>query len=299
MGVEMSYAEKSFALDTGSFPFESHFADIGKARLHYIDEGEGPLLFFLHGNPSWSYVYRNIIAALKHDHRCIAVDLAGFGLSTPPPDFDYTPAEQSTLIAGFLADLNIQDATLIAHDWGGPIGLSAMMQTDGCITRLCLGNTWAWQVNGDFHFEWFSKLMGGAIGRFGTNRFAMFINAVMPAAMKRRKLTDDEMRAYRAPFKNGRPRTPMHILPKHITASGAWLSALEQQLQAFDGPVKLIWPDSDIAFRMKELERWGNVLPQADITVLENCGHYIWEDAPDESIDLIRQSVAVQARGAV
>lgn len=285
-------AEKTFGLETGSYPFESRYIETDGAKLHYIDEGHGPILFMVHGNPTWSFMYRHLILGLRDDFRCIAVDLAGFGLSKAPEGFDFTPASQAKLLSACLNGLDIQDATLIAHDWGGPIGLSAMLQTERRITRICLGNTWAWPVNGDFHFEWFSRLMGGPIGRFGTKQFAMFVNAVMPAAMKRRKLTTQEMTAYRAPFIDKAHRAPMHILPKHIISSGPWLAEIETGLQNFDGPVTFIWPDSDIAFRDKEFRRWQEIFPNAKTHILENCGHYLWEDAPEDCLNLLANDLA-------
>jgi haloalkane dehalogenase len=261
---------------------------VGGARLHYVDEGSGPVLFMLHGNPTWSFLYRHLISALKDEFRCIAVDLAGFGLSQAPSGFDYRPGEHAILVARFLDVLDVRDATLIAHDWGGPIGLSAMLQTHERITRLCLGNTWAWPVNGDFHFEWFSKLLGGPIGRFGTNHFAMFVNVVMPAAMKRRKLSKEEMNAYRAPFSSGRSRRGMYVFPRQITAAREWLAELETGVSRFAGPVQFIWPDADIAFREKELRRWVEIFPEATVIRLARCGHFLWEDASDECVDAVR-----------
>ena len=166
--------------------------------------------------------------------------------------------------------------------------LWAMGATEGRITSLCLGNTWAWAVNGDLHFEWFSRLMGGAIGRLLTNRYTAFVNFVMPASMKRRKLSEIEMAAYRGPFAALGSRTPLYVFPRQITGSKVWLSALEQDVKRFEGPVGLIWPDRDIAFRGKELERWRRTLPQAEVVRLKRCGHYLWEDAPDECVAHLR-----------
>ena len=285
-----SEAERRFDLPAGTFPFESRFCHIGDAKLHYVDEGSGPLLFMLHGNPTWSFVYRHIISALREDYRCVALDLAGFGLSQAPLHFTFYPEDHAKLVAAFLNALDLEDATLVAHDWGAPIGLWAMNATEGRITRLCLGNTWAWPVNGDNHFEWFSRLMGGAIGRFLNNRYLTFVNFVMPASMKRRKLSEIEMAAYRGPFAERSSRKPLHVFPQQITAAHAWLSKLEMNVKQFKGPAYLIWPDGDIAFREKELDRWRRTLPQTEVGTINRCGHYLWEDAPDECIDHLRAS---------
>ena len=271
-------------LAPGEFPFQSRFVEIGGARLHYVAEGSGPTPLFVHGNPTWSFLYRRLIGGLSDAFRCVAVDLAGFGLSDPPAGFGFRPDEHADLIARFVELLDLRGATLVAHDWGGPIGLSAVARSPDRFARLFLGNTLAWPVNGDFHFEWFSKLMGGPIGRFAAERFAIFVNGVMPTSMRRRKLTSEEMKAYRAPFAGGRSRRPMHVFPWQITASGEWLGKLEKSIGAFPGPVHFLWPANDIAFREKELAHWLTIFPNAKVTRLPRCGHFLWEDAPEDCL---------------
>ena len=279
-----SFAEEQFDLPEGAFPFASHFMTIGQAHLHYIREGKGPTLLFLHGNPTWSFLYRNIIGALRESYDCIALDFPGFGLSKPPVHYGFTPEEHAALVAAFLNQANIQDACLIAHDWGGPIGLWAMLNTEDRLTAFCLGNTWAWPVNGILHFEWFARLMGGPIGRWANERHAVFVNRVIPASMQRGAPDAVTMRAYRAPFDPPAPRRPLHIFPRHILQSKHWLAGIERGLECFSGRTAFIWPENDIAFRRQELERWQKLLPQAQVTKIENCGHYLWEDAFAETL---------------
>jgi len=252
----LTEAERRLALPRGAYPFASHYVAVDGARLHYADEGEGPPVLMLHGNPTWSVLYRGLIEGLRPQYRCIAPDLAGFGLSVPPPGFSFRPEDHAKLVASLLDHLNLSGATLVAHDWGGPVGLGAAMMTEGRIARLCLGNTWAWPVNGDFHFEWFSKLMGGPIGRFGSERYASFVNLMMPSAMRRRKLSTQELDLYRAPFRELQPRRGMHVFPWEITASRDYLGRLKDFVAVFRGPAVFVWPENDIAFRDKELARW-------------------------------------------
>jgi len=286
----LTTAETRLGLKPGQFPFESRFVSVLGAKLHYVDEGRGPVVLMLHGNPAWSFLYRRKIEALRTRHRCVAFDLAGFGLSEAPDGFSFLPEDQSKLIAAALDALDIRDATLVAHDWGGPIGLGAMLATNQCITRLVLGNTWAWLVNGDLHFEWFSKMMGGPIGRWGSERFALFVRFVMPSSMKRRKLTTDEINAYLAPFA-GRSRKPMHVFPREITGSSRWLAEIESKLRTFGGRVHFIWPENDIAFREKELQHWLQLFPSASVTRIPRCGHFLWEDAPDETLAALQRAL--------
>ena len=287
------YAEQRFGLKTGQYPFESRFVHVGGTVLHYVDEGRGPILLMLHGNPAWSFIYRHAILALKDRYRCVAIDLPGFGLSEAGGVYGYRPEDHSAAVGEALAILGIREATLIANDWGGPIGLGAMLRSSGRITRLILGNTWAWPVNGDLHYEAFSRIMGGPLGRWGGKHFAVFVNGFMPMAMKRRTLSEDEMRAYRAPF-GGKSRLPMHVLAASILGSRPWLKEIEAGMRGFRGPVHFVWPEKDIAFREKELRRWLALLPQATLTRLPNCGHFPWEDAPEEAIAAIEAALAGQ-----
>lgn len=120
----MTVAERPAWVDDELFPFESRFVDIDGHSVHYVDEGSGPTLLFLHGNPTWSFDYREVIESLRSEFRCVAVDYPGFGLSVAAPRYRYLPAEHAEVIGGFVDALALSGATLVAHDWGGPIGLA-------------------------------------------------------------------------------------------------------------------------------------------------------------------------------
>src|SRR2546429_191865 len=167
-------------VDEALFPFESRFLELGDNVVHYVDEGRGPALLMLHGNPTWSFVYRQVISALSESFRCIALDYPGFGLSTAAPGYGFDPADHAQVVAEFVDHLDLNDITLVAQDWGGPIGLTAVLHRRNRFSRLVLGNTWAWPVNGDLHFEVASRLMGGPIGRLLIERFNFFVNVIIP-----------------------------------------------------------------------------------------------------------------------
>jgi haloalkane dehalogenase len=104
------------------FPFESRFLDVRGANVHYIDEGDGPVFLALHGNPTWSFLYRHIVRGLADRFRCVALDYPGFGLSTAPAGYRYTIAEHARVVDGFVEQLALREVTLMVQDWGGPIG---------------------------------------------------------------------------------------------------------------------------------------------------------------------------------
>ena len=109
-------------LDPVLFPFESRFLDVDGATVHHVDEGTGPPLLLLHGNPTWSFLYREVIAGLRDRFRCVAPDYPGFGLSRPAPGYGFTPAEHAEVVRRLVLELDLRDVTLMVQDWGGPIG---------------------------------------------------------------------------------------------------------------------------------------------------------------------------------
>jgi len=144
-------------VDDELFPFKSRFLELDGNVVHYVDEGSGPILLMLHGNPVWSFVYREVIITLRDRFRCIALDFPGFGLSTGAPGYRYLAQDHATLLVSFLDRLDLAEVTLVGHNWGGPLGLHAAQQRPDAFERLILTNTWAWPLNGDLTSEVFSR----------------------------------------------------------------------------------------------------------------------------------------------
>ncbi len=276
------------------FPYESHFLDVEAARVHYIDEGKGPVLLMLHGNPTWSFLYRKIIAELRDEFRCIALDYPGFGLSKAHKSgYDYRPASHAEVVHQFVERLDLRDITFVLQDWGGPIGLWVAARNKDRIRAFVLGNTWAWPLNGDSHFEKFSKRTSGLFGRFAIRNANAFVNVAMPAGTVR-KLSRAEMKAYRGPFPSRESRKPTEVLPRELLESRDLLYDLERELPKMSKtPTLFVWGEQDLAFRPKELRRFTLAFPNYRKVMLPNAGHYIQEDAPVEIADEIRGFLGV------
>lgn len=275
-------------VDDKLFPFESRFMELGGHVVHYVDEGRGPVLLLLHGNPTWSFVYRDVITALSGSFRCIAPDYPGFGLSTPAPGYQFHPGDHAQVVTEFVDRLDLHDITLVAQDWGGPIGLSAALRQRDRFSGLVLGNTWGWPVNGDLHFEVFSHLMGGLVGRQLIEHFNLFVNVMIPAGHRRRRVTAAEMTHYRQALPTARRRRPSAVFPKDITAARPFLTDLERGLPSLGNlPALIIWGDADVAFREKERQRWESLLTRHHTVVLAGAGHYLQSDAPTDFADAI------------
>ncbi len=264
------------------FPYESRFLDLDGCRLHYIDEGRGPVLLLLHGNPTWSFLYRHLVARLRHRFRCVALDYPGFGLSSTPPDYGFTPAEHATVVERFVAELGLDSFTPVVHDWGGPIGLAVASRHPERVRALVIANTFAWPVDGDRHLQWFSRLMGGAVGRLAIRRVNAFVNVALPAGTRRR-LSRPEMAHYRGPFPTPDARMPMHVFPREIVASREFLAEVEAGLARLAHlPALIAWGGRDFAFRDTERGRLEAAFPRHHSVVFEGAGHYLQEDVPEE-----------------
>jgi haloalkane dehalogenase len=273
------------------FPFESHFADVGGAQVHYIDEGDGPVFLGLHGNPTWSFLYRHIVHGLKDRFRCIALDYPGFGLSTAPAGYRYTIAEHARVVEGFVEQLDLRDITLMVQDWGGPIGFWVATRHPERFRAFVVGNTWAWPITGDRPAEWFSKTLGGeALGGLLVKRADIFTNVFMRGGIRRRKLTIDERFMYKRPHPTPESRIPVHVMPREILAARDLLAEVEQGLGRVAGkPALIVWGDKDQGFKTPQRLRWEQTFPNHETEILRGAAHYIQEDAPEEIVAAIKK----------
>lgn len=290
-GITMVYFavpnEQSFEADRELFPYESYYLTLDNgSKIHYIDEGKGPTLLLLHGNPTWSFLYRDIIAALKSDFRLIAPDYPGFGLSEAPKDYAFTPPEHAKAISEFLQKLDLKDIGIMMQDWGGPIGFDVAIKNPERVKRLIIGNTWAWPLERTGQ-KAFSMMMGGWAGQLSS----WCCNGVVRFFMRKgvvNKLSDAEMAMYLAPFGEQKKRSPTHISPAQLRDASPFLSNIHKQLSTLsDRPTLIVWGLQDFAFQEPERLRFETLFPQHTTVLLENAGHFIQEDAPDEIAESI------------
>jgi haloalkane dehalogenase len=271
------------------YPFEDRWMEIDGHTVHYIDEGTGPVLLMLHGNPTWSFLYRHIIRRLRDSFRCVAVDYPGFGLSTAREGYGFTPREHSAVLEQLFLALDLRAVTMVVQDWGGPIGLGLAGRQSDRISALVIGNTWAWPAQGDSRLTRFSRLMGGSIGRFFIRYFNLFVNVLVPLGTAR-TLRSEEMHAYRWPFRTPSSRKPVEILPRMILASQPYLSEVEAGLSRLSGkPALILWGARDLAFSERHRLRFERLFPQHRTVVLAQAKHYIQEDEPERIAAEIRR----------
>lgn len=276
-------------VDDRLFPFDSRFIEIDGHTVHYLDEGQGPTLLFLHGNPTWSFLWRDVIGALRDDFRCIALDYPGFGLSTPRAGYRYLPEEHAEAVTAFVDALDLERITLVGQDWGGLIGLAAAQRRPGVFARLVLAKTWAWPVDGVLHFEAFSRILGGPAARFLVRRLNLLVNAFIPTGHRRRTPTADEMTHYRRALDTPERRQASAMLPGRVLASRDFFAEIEAGLPDIAQlPTLIVWGDADIAFRRQERERLEATFDDHETVIVEGAGTYVESDAPEEFVAALR-----------
>ena len=136
-------------IDEKEYPFSHRFLDINGQQLHYLDEGQGEVLLFVHGTPSWSFDFRYQIKALSEKYRCVALDHIGFGLSSKPEAYDYSTPNHARTLSKLIETLDLEDITLIIHDFGGVIGLDYAIKNPNNIKRMIALNTWLWDASNE------------------------------------------------------------------------------------------------------------------------------------------------------
>jgi cis-3-alkyl-4-acyloxetan-2-one decarboxylase len=282
----------------GTFPYEPHYVQAGEVRLHYVDEGpsDSPPLLMLHGNPTWSYMYRRPIELLSgRGHRCIAFDHMGFGRSDKPPEpRRYVLANHVSNAIALVDELDLRDVTLVMHDWGGPIGLGALLERPDRFRALVAMNTWAWELP-SFLPGFLRQFRGEGLGEI----LALACNAVVesiPGGMSVRETDGHMMEAYRAPYPEywSRLGTLAFIRDIPLTendVSAPLMGHIHESLSQLNLPLQLVWGMRDRVFVPAFLEQWQAIFPEAHRVELE-AGHYLVEDRPDEVADAIHAFVA-------
>lgn len=279
------------------YPFTSHYFPRGPQRLHYLDEGPAdaeiaqPLLF-VHGNPTWSFFWRNLIVPLRDRWRCVAVDHIGCGMSDKPQTYDYILARRIDDLARLVEHLDLKNTTLVAHDWGGAIGLGTLQRLRQRFTRIVLFNTGAfpppfvpWRIAAC------RTPLVGTLAVRGLNAFAGA--ALSMAVEKRERMTADVRAGLLAPYDSWTNRVAIDRFVRDIPFSPrhpTWrtLAQIEAGLPALaDMPIQLIWGMRDWCFRPQCLDRFIGHWPQAEVHRLADCGHYVVEDAHERIVPLM------------
>jgi haloalkane dehalogenase len=278
------------------YPFRSRFLTVDGSRYHYIDEGDGEPLLMVHGNPTWSFAWRNVVKGLSGEYRALAVDHIGCGMSEKPPFYEYRLRRHVANLARFVTELDLRGITLVAHDWGGLIGMGAAVRLPERFRRFVLLNTAAFKGPVPRRIAACRWPVLGPLAVRGLNVFAR--SALSMCVSKPERLTPAVRRGYLAPYDSWAnrqavlrfvqdiPTRPTH--PSHET-----LAEIESGLAQFqDRPMLLVWGERDWCFTTEFLAEWQRRFPQAETLSLPDAGHYVFEDAPEQIVPRIREFLA-------
>jgi len=275
------------------YPFPSKFLDLDGLRYHYVDEGQGELLLCVHGNPTWSFAWRNFIKDLSRDYRVLAIDHIGCGFSDKPQAYEYRLARHIENLSRFIAGLDLEKITLLAHDWGGAIGMGAAANLPERFSRFVLFNTAAFRSR---HLPWRIAVcrwpLLGPLGVRGLNLFARA--ALRMAVCKRERMTPAVRAGFLAPYVSWHDRVAILRFVQDIPMSAAHpsyptLVSIEERLNLFvDRPMLFVWGMRDWCFTPAFLDEFMRRFPHGEALRLAEAGHYVFEDAYEEIILRLR-----------
>jgi pimeloyl-ACP methyl ester carboxylesterase len=261
------------------YPFQSHFMPIEKNQLHYIDEGAGEVILMLHGNPTWSFFYRNLAKHFSKTHRVIVPDHMGCGLSDKPQVYEYTLKHHVENICLLVEKLNLKNITLVVHDWGGAIGMGLATKHPELIKKMVVMNTAAFrsiEIPARINIlrnpvgEWFIRRFNGFAGPATFMATKKGLNAVVKKGFIL-PYDNFESRIATAKFVQDIPMNESH--PTYNT-----LKDIEEKLTTIKAPVLLLWGEKDFCFTMSFQKKWLEYFPNARAVTYPDAGHYLIED---------------------
>ncbi|MCL2760315.1 MAG: alpha/beta fold hydrolase [Desulfuromonadales bacterium] len=280
------------------YPFKSNFLNLNGLKYHYLDEGTGKPILMLHGNPSWSFYYRNLVKALSPNYRCIVPDHIGCGFSDKPDDkdYDYTLAQRVDDLEELIKHLGIKEKiTPVLHDWGGMIGMAWAAKHSEMVKRLVILNTAAFHLPKEKPFPLALKICRDtALGALLVRGFNAFSLAASFVGCKKNPMPPALRKLYRLPYNSWKNRIATLRFVQDIPLKKGdrnydLVTYVSEGLEQFSKlPVMILWGEKDFVFDRYFLDEWCRRFPGAEIHSWPDAGHYVLEDMKEEIIPIIK-----------
>ena len=277
------------------YPFDSHYLELGESRMHYVDEGHGRPVVMLHGNPTWSFYYRDLILGLRDCCRAVVPDHIGCGLSDKPQCYPYTLTTHIENFSRLVDHLELTEFDLVVHDWGGAIGFGYACWHPERVRRLVVLNTAAFFGRVPWRIRVCRVPWLGALAVRGLNAFAGA--AVRMATSAPGGLPALVCDGYLWPYRSWADRVAVHQfvrdIPTHPGHSAhPVIESIDQALSRLhEHPMLICWGMRDFCFTPAFLDGWVERFPAADVHRFSGAGHYVLEDAGDEVLPLVREFI--------
>lgn len=278
------------------YPFAQHRLEVPGGTLNYVDEGTGPAIIMLHGNPTWSFYYRRLILALRHHYRVIVPDHMGCGLSDKPQNYPYRLINHIENLGLLVRHLGLTEADLVVHDWGGAIGMGYTVRQEIHIRRLVILNTAAFLSSNVPRRIAICKIP--VFGDIAIRQLNGFARGALLMAVEQ-SMKPIVRRGYLLPYQNYHDRIAnlrfvqdIPLRPSHPT----WrvVDSIDKQLGIFrDTPMKIFWGNKDWCFDGQFLAQWRERFPDAEVHEIADAGHYVLEDAHEYIIPEVQQFLNV------
>lgn len=276
-GIDLRIVEAGLAEE---YPFASNRLDVDGGRMHYVDEGSGDPVLMLHGNPTWSFLYRRLVKAFRGELRCIAPDHIGCGLSDKPQAWRYDLVGHVQNLEKLVLTLDLRRIQLIVHDWGGPIGFGFARRHPERIAKLVVMNTAAFPGKAPLRLRicrapWIGEILMRQLNGFAGLATSLAVSKPLSKAARA---------GYRLPYRNPADRVAIARFVQDIPLSPrdrSWeeLRAIEASLDSFRRlPACIFWGDRDAVFTPEFREEWRRRLPNAEVHAFDGAGHWVLED---------------------
>jgi pimeloyl-ACP methyl ester carboxylesterase len=284
------------------YPFQSHYQCIAGHRLHYLDEGSGEPVVMVHGNPSWSFYYRNLVRGLRGSQRCIVPDHIGCGLSDKPGDdrYSYMLRQRVADLEALLDRLSVKDnITLVVHDWGGMIGMAYAVRHPERIARLVILNTGAFHLPESKGFPWQLRLVRNTpLGAVLVRGLNLFCRGAVRSCVTRKPMSAEVRAGFLQPYDSWANRIAVLRFVQDIPLKPgdpgyALVTEVQDNLrQLAQVPMLICWGLRDFVFDRHFLAEWERRFPLAEVHRFADAGHYVLEDAGEEILSLVRKFLA-------
>ena len=267
-------------LNTNEYPFKHHYFKVNDTTMHYVDEGEGEVLLFVHGTPSWSFEFRNVIKFLSKKYRCIAIDHIGFGLSEKPAKYDYTVQNHTASLLKLVTHLQLNQFTMLVHDFGGIIGLAAAEQIPEKIKGLVILNTWCRSIQDEPEYKKMKMILGSPLMPLLYRYLNFSAKYILPAAFgERSRLTPEIHQHFLRPFSKASERNGTIAFAKSLLRDQDYYASIGKKLSILkDKPVLIIWGMKDEFITEKHLLWMQEQFPGSKVVRYDDAGHFVLEE---------------------